>query len=175
MVIYEQTSDGISLFLAIVLFIITMLMIAAMVCFFPLLKKSVGIIVNLFHHRAEMDTKSELFAVLITAAIYLALLLGSVLCIHNTIVYSRYYVSMRNPLSRSGEYVVLGSEMIEYRGDTLGYGVKISMGGEEFVVELPPGLNSDSLKLLTEGTEATIYYQTVDHVNIIVRIVIPSQ
>ena len=175
MVIYEQTSDFISLVLAIVLFIVAILMIAAMVRFFPLLRKAIGIIVHLFHHRAQKDIKSDVFAVVITAVLYFALLLGSVLCIQNSITYSRYYTSVRNPLSMSGEYVVLGSEVIEYRGDVLGYGVRISMGGEEFYVELPPGLNSNALAQLTKGSEATIYYQTVDHVNVIVKIVMQSE
>ena len=179
MVIYEYSSNGLQIGFSFFLLIFAILSVVGMVFFWPLLKTTIGSIIDFTRGKYDLEQPFKevvaqfVFVTVFTILLYGIFILGMVFGIKTSIDSYRACVNTTDPDYVTGEIQSLKSQKIEHRGELLGYAVNITLNEEEYHIELPPGLDAEALELLKHSTEAKIYYQVEDGANIIVKIEIP--
>lgn len=176
MVIYEHSSNGINILFAIIMILIAFLCVVGICRFSPLIKQSVELLSCIVNHEEnEGFTMREhlaqfLVVLLVTIILYGVLVLGVVFGIQEATTSIQSCSNTSNVYVISGEINTLHSDAIEYRGNTLGHSLCLSLDGKEYVIKDPPGVCTESLKLLETGTKVRLRYQVKDNLNIIVKI-----
>ena len=176
MVIYEHSSNGINILFAVILILIAAFCVIGIFRFFPLIKQSVALLSSIVNHTKNegvtiKEHLAQFFVILfITIVLYSVFILGVVFGIKEATTSIQSCINASNVYAVSGDNYTLQSDTIEYRGNTLGHSLSISLDGKKYIIKAPPGIDEESLKLLEAATEIRLQYQVKDNLNIIVKI-----
>ena len=176
MVIYEHSTNSMHILWAVLMIVIVIFLIVGIFRFSPLLKKTIALLAAMVDQEKNETTPTGghmtqvLFMAIFTLLLYGTLGLGVVFGIKEATESIQSRIGTSHVYSISGEVEIVESTTIDYRGNTLGHSLHLSLEGMEFIIEDPPGITTESLNLLTSGSKIVLQYQVKDSTNIIVRI-----